>query len=112
MTAFVVNLQAGPPFIDDLQYMQSLYIKFCTHNIDIVTDIECFVWLSQPNYLVSLLFIISELYYLGHMLGVALYKLLRTDDSVVANDIQQTIYVVNIVSEHRYTTTNYFSTLN
>ena len=110
-------LQAGPPFINDLC---AILIRFRTHSIGIVTDIEkaflhvhlaeedrhytYFVWLSQPTdpeskfivyrFRVVLFGSVSSPF----MLSATLYKLLLTDGSDVAKDIQQNIYVDNIVS--------------
>ena len=110
-------LHAGPPFINDLC---ALLIRFRVHKIGIVTDIEKaflhvqlaeedrnythFVWLSQPNdpesefviyrFKVVLFGSVSSPF----MLSATLHKLLLTDGSPVAKDIQQNIYVDNIIS--------------
>ena len=112
-------LQVGLPFINE-SMTYAILIRFCAHSIGIVTDIEkaflhihldekdrhftYFVWLSQPNdpesefivyrFRVVLFGSVSSPF----MLGAALYKLLLTDGSAVAKDIQQNIYVDNIVS--------------
>ena len=110
-------LQPGPPFINDLC---ELLIRFRTHKIGIVTDIEkvflhvhlaeedrhytYFVWLSQPNnpesefiiyrFKVVLFGSVSSPF----MLSATLYQLLLKDDSDIAKDIQQNIYVDNIIT--------------
>ena len=110
-------LQVGPPFINDLS---AILIRSHAHSIGIVTDIEkaflhvhlaekdrhftYFVWLSEPSdpesefivyhFRVVMFGSVSSPF----MLGAALYKLLLTDGSAVAKDIQQNIYVDNVVS--------------
>ena len=110
-------LQAGPPFINDLC---AILIRFRAHSIGVITDIEkaflhvhlaekdrhftYFVWLSQPNDPESELIVYRfKVVLFGSvsspfMLGAALYKLLLRDGSVVAKDIQQNIYVDNVVT--------------
>ncbi|XP_065917809.1 uncharacterized protein [Dysidea avara] len=110
-------LHARPPFINDLC---ALLIRFRAHKIGIVTYIEKaflhvhlaeedrnythFVWLSQPTdpesefviyrFKVVLFGSVSSPF----MLSTTLHKLLLADGSTVAKDIQQNIYVDNIIS--------------
>ena len=110
-------LQIGPPFINDLC---TLLLRFRTHKIGIVTDIEKaflhvqlaqedrnythFLWLSKPSdpkskfivyrFKVVLFGSVSSPF----MLNAALQHLLNTDGSLVAKDIQQNLYVDNVIS--------------
>ena len=110
-------LLAGPPFINDLC---ALLIRFRTHKIGITTDIEKaflhvqlaeddrnythFPWLSKPEdpeskftlyrFKVVLFGSVSSPF----MLNATLQHLLNTDGSPVARDIQQNLYVDNILS--------------
>ena len=110
-------LQVGLSFINDLC---SLLLRFRVHKIGVVTDIEKaflhiqlavedknythFLWLSKPNdpaskftvyrFKVVLFGSVSSPF----MLNAVLQHLLRADDSTVAKDIRQNLYVDNVIS--------------